>query len=181
MIILSNRLFPSTAVYLLLAVFLTAGGAFAQELYFDPDPTIPVDPVFAVPLHMQTGGLDVKGIEVNITFDQSLVRLDSVSAGPWYTDAGQDFFFWDYTAPSTSAIHFASAMLDGTRSQDGVVAYCHFTILDFGVSPLDFTEVDVRDVDNSPLGFTGNSGSIILDPAIENQPIRFSTLKAIYR
>jgi len=165
--------------FLLLCLF--AGDSLAQTLRFDPDPYLAVDDSFAVPLRIEPGGLEVKGIEATITFEPSLVTLDSITPGPWYTGVSQDFFFWDYTIPFTYAIHFASAKLDGTSSDDGILAYCHFTIQDYGICDLEFDEWDVRDVDNNDLSFTADDGQIILDPAISTEPVRFNTLKAIYR
>ncbi len=165
----------------LILVVLLPASAFAQSLQFDPDPFIPASDSFAVPMIIETGGLSIKGIETIVTFDPALVSLDSITAGPWFTDSGQDYFFWDYTIPFTYAIHFASAMLDGTNSADGIIAYCHFSFLDYGSCPLDFTLVDVRDGNNADLGFGNDSGLILLDPAVETKNVQFSSLKAIYR
>jgi len=171
-----------------LVVFLSILGAgffpstsAAQMLRFDPDPFIPVNEEFTVPLLLEAGGLEVKGIEADITFDPALVVLDSITAGPWYTDSGQTFFFWDYTTANTSTIHFASAMLDGTNSSDGVIALCHFSFVDFGYCPLEFTMVDVRDNLNDPLTFDHDDGLIFLNAAVETDHVEFSSLKAIYR
>jgi hypothetical protein len=171
--------FVVLSVVLGLNVFNTP--ASAQMLRFDPDPFIPYNQQFTVPLVLESGGLYVKGIEASITFDPALVTLDSVTAGPWYTDSGQSFFFWDYTAPFTYAIHFASAMLDGTSNADGVIALCHFSFAGFGVCPLDFTLVDVRDFENNELTFDSDSGVIYLDEAVETKNVNFTALKAIYR
>jgi len=166
---------------LMLGAGLFNSSASAQMLRFDPDPYIPFDEVFAVPLLLESGGAEVKGVEVTVTFDPALVVLDSITPGPWYTASGQDFFFWDYTTPFTYAIHFASAMLDGTNSADGIIAFCHFSFIDFGTCPLEFTDTDVRDVNNDPMGFGFDDGLIFLNPAVETETVEFSSLKAIYR
>ncbi len=153
----------------------------AQALYFDPDPYIPQDYTFTVPLIIETNGHEVKGVESSITFDPALVKLDSIKPGPWYTDSGQDVFFWDYTTPFTYAIHFASAMLDGARSSDGIIAYCHFSFVGFGTCPLVFDDVDVRDMNNQALPFGSADGMIMLGNAVETDKVAFSSLKAIYR
>lgn len=153
----------------------------AQSLRFDPDPYIPIHEQFAVPLVLESGGMDIKGIEAIITFDSALVALDSITAGPWYTAAGQDYFFWDYTTPSVNTVHFASAMLDGVNNADGTIAFCHFSVLDFGVCPLQFTLADVRDVNNAELTFSVDSGVILLNPAVDTDKLKFANLKAIYR
>lgn len=171
--------FVILSLVLCISPFITP--ANAQMLRFDPDPFIPFNQHFTVPLVLDSGALHVKGVEATITFDPALVTLDSVTAGPWYTDSGQDFFFWDYTTPLTYAIHFASAMLDGTSNADGVIALCHFSFAGFGVCPLDFTLVDVRDFENNELTFDSDSGLIFLDAAVETKQVNFNALKAIYR
>lgn len=165
----------------ILFICMSQSAASAQNLRFDPDPFIPLNEQFAVPLIFETGGLDIKGVEVTITFDPALVRLDSITPGAWYTGSGQDFFFWDYTIPYTYAIHFASAMLDGTNNIDDVLALCHFSFVDFGLCPLDFTLVDVRDVSNDPVTTTTDPGVIYLNAAVETVNVKFNSLKAIYR
>jgi len=163
------------------SVGLFAPQAMGQNLRFNPDPYVPVDEVFSVPLVLEAGGLDIKGVEATITFDPSLVYLDSITPGPWFTNSTQNYFFWDYTTPYTYAIHFASAMLDGTNNIDDTIAYCHFSVVDFGICPLDFTLVDVRDVSNVTISFDVDPGVIILNAAVDTETVKFSTLKAIYR
>jgi hypothetical protein len=153
----------------------------SQTLHFEPDPFIPQNYDFTIPLLIEAGGHEVKGVETLITFDPALVTLTSITPGPWYTDSGQDFFFWDYTTPFTYAIHFASAMLDGTNNTDGVIALCHFSFVDFGSSILDFELVDVRDVENNALPFVSDNGLILLGNAVDTQKVSFNSLKAIYR
>ncbi len=125
--------------------------------------------------------MDVKGVECFVTFDPAIVSLDSIVAGPWYTDSGQDFFFWDYTIPGTNTLHFASAMLDGTNNIDDILAVCYFSLVSYGTTALDFTQVDVRDANNDPLSFATDDGLIVLDHAVETDPVHFGTLKAVYR
>ncbi len=161
--------------------FMTVAFSSAQSLRFDPDPYFPVDQTFSVPLVLEAGGLAVKGVECIITYDPALVALNSITAGPWYTGSGQDFFFWDYTTGFTTDIHFASAMLDGTNSSDGIIAYCNFSFVGFGTCDLIFAESDIRDVNNDPLAFALDNGMIVLDQAVENAPVKFNVLKAIYR
>ncbi len=169
-------------VFIILAIsFTLVSSVSAQTLRFDPDPYFPVDEQFTLPLLLEAGGLDVKGVECIITFDSALVSLESITPGPWYSESGQEFFFWDYTEPGTSVLHFASAMLDGTNNTDGAIALCHFSFVGFGSCDLVFTEANVRDANNEPLSFALDNGLIVLDQAINTEPVQFSTLKAIYR
>lgn len=164
-----------------LTLILSASPTTAQSLRFDPDPFIPQDYTFSVPLLLESGGLEVKGVESIISFDNALVALDSITPGPWYTGSSQSFFFWDYTTPACNTIHFASAKLDGTGNADGIIAFCHFSFVNFGECPLVFNEVDVRGPDNQTLPFTADDGLIKLGNAVEIQNVSLGNLKAIYR
>ncbi len=168
-------------IFAVLCGGILSSEAAAQMLRFDPDPYSPVDEQFSVSLVLEANGFDVKGVEAVITYNPALVTLDSITPGPWFTDSGQGFFFWDYTTQFTTNIHFASAILDGTNSSDAVLANCHFTFVDFGSCPLDFTLVDVRDVNNDGLPFDSDSGLIILDNVVDVKKLKFPALKAIFR
>jgi hypothetical protein len=177
------RRFAHLVLVVLTFAALAASGAGAQSLYFDPSHAFPQDLIFTVDLHIACGGLAVKGVETALTFDPALLRLDDVTPGPWFTGAGQDFFFFDYTdLEAQGNIHVASSILDGTRDQDGVFAVLHFSSRTFGTTPLTFTDVDVRGVDNANLGFVSSTGdSITIDPVVRIEPRPFGFLKAIYR
>ena len=178
---LVNRNILRTVILALLLLVVSATSTPAQTLRFEPNLYIPTEPNFSIPLVLEANGLSVKGVEATVTFDPALVVLDSITAGPWYTDSGQTFFFWDYTAPYTYVIHFASAMLTGTSNTNGIIAYCHFSKVDFGTCPLTFTEHQVRDGENIPLSFTPENGAILLDQAIKVQGLGLAEVKAIYR
>jgi len=178
---LTARLVVRLVVFSTVLMLLSATWVMAQTLRFDPDPVVPTEPNFMVPLVLEAGGLEVKGVEAIVSFDPALVTLVSVTPGPWYILSGQTFFFWDYTTSGTDRIHFASAMLQGTSSSDGIIAYCHFSMVSFGSCPLDFIEGDVRDINNDPLPFALDPGLILLDPAVGRETSTLDGLKALFR
>lgn len=157
--------------------------AWSQTVFFNPSQSMPTEDQFTVPIAIECAGLDVKGIEVSVTFDPILVRLDAITAGSWYADATQPFFFFDYTETAPAGeIHFDSAVLDGTLSGAGDLAICHFTKLEFGVTPLDFVDLDVRDQNNNVLDFTYSTGDhILLDPVIADRERTFGAVKSLFR
>ncbi len=182
---MTDRLWLAILTCFCISVFFplspTLSLVHAQTLRFDPDPFIPQDYDFTVPLVIESGGYEVKGVECQVSFDSALVSLNSITPGPWYTDSNQQFFFWDYTQPGTNTVSFASAMLDGSNSSDGVIALCHFSFVDFGTSPLDFNLVDVRGITNQALPFDSDNGMIFLGDGVSVKTLSFGTLKAIYR
>ncbi len=159
------------------------GTAHAQTISFNPPESLPTDPQFTVGIDIDCAGQDVKGIELKVVYDPFLVQLDAITAGPWYTGSSQSFYFFDYTSVDPQGdIHFASAVLDGTLTGAGTLAICHFTILDFGISPLVFQDVDVRGDANTDLGFGHSTGDrIILDPVVADQQRSFGSIKALFR
>ena len=158
-------------------------GALAQGLALDPSHSFPTDFVFTVDLTIDCAGHAVKGIETALTFDSSFLQLDDVTPGPWFTGSGQTFYFFDYTDIEPQGnIHFACSVLDGTIAADGVLATLHFTATGSGTSPVDFTDLDVRDALNAPLPFNHSIyDQITVDTAIRARSRTFGYLKAIYR
>jgi hypothetical protein len=167
------------------AILLLAPGddALAQELFVDPPFSQPSEWEFTVDIAIDCAGLDVKGVEAALTFDPFLLRLDSITPGPWYTGTGRNFFFFDYTPIDPQGnIHFSSSVLDGSNNQSLTIAVCHFTVLDFGSTPVDFQDVDVRSPVNLDLEFGYSTGDLILiDPAIPVSRTSFGGLKALFR
>ena len=173
-----SRLFLLSLISLLL---LGSGSGLGQDLVVDPHISMPTDQQFTLDIRIENGGQPVMGIEASIAFDPFLVQLDSIVPGPWFTDSGEDYFFWDYTAPGTGSIHFASSLLDAESTEDGVVAICHFSVLAYGQSPLIFQDVDVRDRLNVDLGFGHSSGDlIILDPAVPVERTSLGSVKSLF-
>ena len=167
----------------ILVIFTAPSLASAQIIVFNPPESVPTDPDFLVHIDIDCVAEDVKGVELRVAFDPFLVQLNAVTPGTWYTDAGQAHYFFDYTdIDPQGVIHFASAVLDGTISGAGNLAVCHFSILDFGISPLVFQDVDVRGLANTDLGFSHSEGDrIVLDPVVKVEQRAFGVIKAIYR
>ena len=182
---MTDRVWLAVLIFISISVFSVISPnvsiVHGQTLRFNPDPFISEDYDFTVPLVIEAGGLEVKGVECQVSFDSALVSLTSITPGPWYTNSNQEFFFWDYTYPGTNIVSFASAMLDGSNSSDDVIALCHFSFVDFGTSPLDFDLVDVRGITNQPLPFESDNGIIYLGDLVEAETLSFDTLKAIYQ
>jgi hypothetical protein len=174
---LRHRSFPAIAIALLLPAC-----SWAQSLSFTPPVSIPVAVDFDVAIDIVAGGAAVMGAEVAATFDPAIVRLDGISAGGWFTAAGQPYYFHDYTTTGASTIHFAAALLGDDRVADGTLAVCHFSALAAGVSPLVFVDVDVRDGTNLDLGATHSEGDrIVIQTAIPIEASAWGAVKSLWR
>ena len=128
-------------------------------------------------------GQEVKGVETTLTFDPLIVTLDAITPGPWYTNSGLPYFFYDYTPDDPpGTIHFASSVLEGTNNQSLSIAVCHFTAVTFGSTPVDFQDVDVRGTDNMDLGFGHSTGDMIhIDQVVADTSTTFGRLKVLFR
>jgi len=166
----------------ILTAFLIPACAWAQSVSFAPPVSIPVTVAFEVAIDLAADGASVMGTEIAATFDPAIVRLDGITAGDWFTGAGQPYYFHDYTTPGAGTIHFAAALLGSGRVADGTLAVCHFTARLAGVSPLVFTDVDVRDGDNQGLGAAHSTGDlIIIQTAIPVDGRAWGDVKALWR
>jgi hypothetical protein len=164
-----------------LAVLLLPACCWSQSVSFTPPVSIPVTLNFDVAIDLAAAGAAVMGTEIAVTFDESIVRLNGITAGNWYTASGQNYYFHDYTTLGTSTIHFAAALLGDDRVADGTLAVCHFTALGVGVSPLVFVDVDVRDATNLDLGAAHSVGDlIIIQTAIPNEGSAWGDVKALW-
>jgi len=177
------RISKSLPVIVVLLIGLLPMVAWSQTISFNPGVSMPSEPQFSVPLAIDCAGLDVKGLEVSVNYDPTLVRLDAITAGPWYTGGDQAFFFFDHTSTAPDGvIHFDGVFLEGTLSGAADLAICHFTALEFGTSPLEFIDVDVRDLANTDLGFTHSTGDLILlDPVVKVRDRAFGAIKSLFR
>jgi len=120
---------------------------------------------FTVAVDITPAVVEVMGIEAQIDFDPTVVRLDSITAGAWFTGSGEDFFFSDHTPepPDTAtSIHFDAALLGAAAADSGRLAICHFQALAAGEIPLTWSLADVRDSLNTGLGFATSTEDSIL-------------------
>jgi len=172
-----RRSFSWACLLLLLALPLAA-----QTVSMVPHVAVPDTSVFSVYVYLDSDLQDVQGVEIAMTFDNTIVRLDGIDEGDWFSDSGLEHFFFDYTTAGTDTIHFTGALLHEGRTADGVLGICNFTALAVGVSPVDFVDVDVRDSDNVDLEAAHSSGDqIIIEAAIAAESLGFGDVKRLYR
>ena len=170
----------STALFA--AALLSPALLAAQTVALLPPVTIPTTVEFTVAVTLETGGDEVMGIEASLSFNATIVRLDRIDPGPWFTDAVQEHFYWDYTHEGTELVRFTGALLGSGSSADGVVAICRFTALSVGVSPVEFLGLQVRSPDNTDLDAAHSTGDlIVIEGAVADERQAWGTLKAAWR
>lgn len=171
----------SCLVFVCLVLGVVPTFALAQVISVEPPVSIPSTLEFTVAIAMDTEGAEVMGLEIELSFDNTVVRLNSIQPGPWYTDSSLDYFFWDYTTNGCDRIHFTGSQLNAGDTRSDVVAICHFTALTAGISDLEFLDVDVRDAQNVDLGASHSTGDqIVIEEAVDTNSIPWGSVKATY-
>ena len=150
--------FGWTLVASLLTLLLLSPPVSAQAVVFNPHySSVDIGENFAVRLLINTGGLEVKGLDLEVSFDSTYVELLTIEPGLWVTGYPLDWYFFDHTGePNTldTSLHFSLAFLDGSRHGVGELAIAHFQAKQVGATSLDWLTLDVRGLDNQPLVFS---------------------------
>ena len=155
----------------------------AQWIGFNPAETVPANENFTVDLVLDTEGVFVMGADVLFSFDPTVVQLDAVTAGDWFTTAVEPHFFWAEPVPAMpGVVHVTGTVMTTGRDGAGALAVLHFTAVAAGFSPLDFQAVSLRDALNAPLPHTLSTGDrIVIEEAISAGGTSFGGLKARWR
>ncbi|MCP4546964.1 MAG: T9SS type A sorting domain-containing protein [bacterium] len=120
---------------------------------------------FTVDIDITPGLIEVVGCELIIDFDETVVRLDSITPGNWFDDFWPDAFFHDHTLDPpdpASEVHLTAALLNNASNAPGQLAVCHFYALAKDTTTLDFTLCKVRDEDNYELEFLHSLADTII-------------------
>ena len=170
-----------TSFCLFLTVLLAAAAVPAQTVFFDPAVTSPLAKEFTVVLAV-AGPDPVMGVDLVFTYDPTVVRLDAVDAGTFFTGSGFDYQFWNDPYVPAGTVHVSAAQLGSAAPATGSLAVFRFYALDVGVSPLYFLSLTVRDGANQDMQAEHSTGDrIIIDEAIPTDDLSFGHVKALYR
>jgi hypothetical protein len=153
------------------------------QIFFSPSvSTIGINGILVLPIVLYPGFENVKGVEVIVNFDPTVVELLEILPGTWFTESEHAHYFYDYTndlPDPNGTLHFAGALLGGESHSQGVVAFCRFAGLNLGSTALDFLETDIRGPANEFLDFSkSHEDSIIVNDSttsideIPQSPVR---------
>jgi hypothetical protein len=135
----------------------TTPGPAEGKAEWSPPPSLRVGNEFSVPLGLQ-GGVQLRGLNVELRFDEQLVELIDVTPGPLLTGGGQPSLS---RAAATSGAALAITAPAGPVPADGVIAVLRFRTKAAGRVELSATRL-------SPIGPT-NPAATVAPPA----PLRF--------
>jgi len=146
------------------------------------DSTITVADEIVVRLEA-TGVTDLKGMQVELTFDPSVLQVLSASRGTLLPPGAAGSFFQSFlsNAPGNGHVQCDAAVLTGSSSGSGTLLAVRFRALAIGVSPITVTWVDLRDSNNASTTPGGSSATIRVFGPVATQRASWTKLKNLYR
>lgn len=174
---------PALLAIAFAAVFAAASPAAAAEFRLAPDDTtVTVGDTFTLRV-VCDAVTDLKGLQTAYAYPPTRLQLQSMTAGNVLTDAGGDWFAYvlpDAAAPADTA-WMDAAMLDGSTSGPGVVAYVQFKALIEGDAVLACVLAEMRDSFNVSLGPLCYGGVVHILGPVAARRATWGRLKALYR
>ena len=164
-----------------LACIVSGRGAGAATVSVAPaDTTLPCGS-FAVRAVVDAVA-DLKGFELIFSFDASKLRLLGVDPGTVLTRSGSPFSaFLVPDVPPADTIRYDAAMLVGSSSGPGVLAFFRFQAVAEGVSPVGCVLVDFRDSNNVQTLPDCVGGSVSITGPTPARPQTWGRVKTLYR
>ena len=129
---------------------ITPSAEKAGVLYLEPaDLTLTPSQDFTVELKV-TSITDLKGYSVTLSYDPTLISLQEVTEGPFFSTKGKTFF---YSKEDKGTILIDCALLGKTLSTsgEGTLATLSFTCLKAGSTSIEFSLAKTRDTLNKEI------------------------------
>ena len=129
---------------------ITPSAEKAGVLYLEPaDLTLTPSQDFTVELKV-TSITDLKGYSVTLSYDPTLISLQEVTEGPFFSSKGKTFF---YSKEDKGTILIDCALLGKTLSTsgEGTLATLSFTCLKAGSTSIEFSLAKTRDTLNKEI------------------------------
>jgi hypothetical protein len=148
----------------------------AGVLAVDPaDTTVEIGEIFDLDITVDANILLLKGYDMEITFDPSVLSLDTVTEGPLLPSGGTTLFNWRMLG--TDTIEISDAILGHQLYVDGpgVIATVSFEAIALGSSDIHFARSTLRDTTNQIPGIphSTSDGSVLV---VEDQTAPSVTL-----
>jgi len=147
----------------LLAALLTSTAGADSTLYVDPALTeVWTGGDFWVDVSVNAELLGLIGYDLVIDFDEDVLEVVDVIEGALPQSSGESFFFWTPGPAPENAIVINGAVLGDSVDGPGVLARLHFSALVPGVSPLEFSTFELRDIANLPIPVSAYDGQVVV-------------------
>jgi hypothetical protein len=135
------------------------------RVYFDPSYTEVLEfATFWVDVAIDEEMLAVTGYDLVIDFDESLLEVLQVQEGDLPEGyPGETFLYWTIGGSPSYPLVVNGAVLGGSVGGPGSLVRIEFRALAAGTSPLTFTDIDLRDIENTPIPAIGEEGVVDIE------------------
>lgn len=139
----------------------------AGHILFDPSHTEVMEfRRFVVDIVVDDEVTGLTGYDIVVDFDESLLEVVDVEEGKLpdgYT--GETFLYWTTEGMQSERLVIDGALLGGAVDGPGSIVSVEFEALLPGVSPLTFTSVQLRDIENVPIPVVAEDGYVEIHQA----------------
>jgi hypothetical protein len=152
-------------------------------IYIDPHETnVNVGNFFDVSVSINDGLTELTGYDLWIDYDETLMDLDDVSEGTLPAGCGYEtFFYWTDTGTPSEMVLINGAILGGSVDGSGQLAVLRFEALVEGISPVDFHDFELRDLENNPIPATAIDGIVVINEIVPVEERSWTDIKLMYR
>jgi hypothetical protein len=125
---------------------------------------------------------DFLGASVSFGFNPDVIMPTGVTPGAGLLDAGCAFFLdWVNMDGFTDVMVIDTALLGCHGPFDGPLVCVALQGINYGESPLNWLQVQLRDSNNDPVPVNLVDGVVLYNAAVSTTPVNLDALKAIYR
>ncbi|MDO8724849.1 MAG: putative Ig domain-containing protein [Candidatus Methanoperedens sp.] len=158
------------AALLIFGLILIIGQAYAAEVVVIPSTQI-ITPgaTFNINVSIDPQGTAIAGAQLNIAFNSSLIRVNSITEGNLFTQRGANTFFNDGTINNSTGtvINTFNAII----GRYNVTTLGNFIIINatvigtYGTSGINLSNVKISDPNGNPVALNVSNGSVMLNRA----------------
>ncbi|NCD40620.1 MAG: T9SS type A sorting domain-containing protein [Bacteroidia bacterium] len=150
------------AVLILMLLTLPGTLSMAQQVFLNPNPTQVTDPgIFTLSIEVDAAVTDFRGYRLVFSYDETVMDFVSAEKGSLFT--GFNSYWWRVFDVSPDSLHI-ECMIFGAGlsvSGPGSVLLLHFQTIAQGISPLNFTDCTLYDVNGAIMtNITAIAGSV---------------------
>ena len=135
-------------------------------IYFDPSYSEVLEfETFWVDVAVSDEMLGVTGYDLVIDFDESLLDVLQVIEGDLPEGyPGETFLYWAVSGDPSNPLVVNGAILGGSVDGPGSLVRIEFHALAPGMTPLTFTDIQLRDLENAPIPRIAQNGIAVIEP-----------------
>jgi hypothetical protein len=136
------------------------------SIYFDPALSEVLEfQTFWVDVAIDDQMLGVTGYDFALDFDESLVEVLQVVDGDLPDGyPGETFLYWTIDSSPPHELIINGAVLGGSVDGPGSLIRVEFRALAPGTTPLTFTDIELRDIENAQIPWIEENGVVIIEP-----------------